>query len=167
MQRISTSGRIAANVNSASSFTVDLYFADRAAHKVAFYFLDWDSSGRTETAQILDGTTQAVLDTRTITNFSNGVYLIWNLSGNVTLKLTSVSGTNAVLSGIFFGTGGGPGGPVTGPFGWASEPVRYADCSAGCKVRMNLIPGRVAYYIIQRNNGGQVTTSPVMIAVER
>jgi len=167
LQRISTSGRIAANVNSASSFTVDLNFTDGAAHKVAFYFLDWDSGNRTEMAQILDGTTQAVLDTRTISKFSNGLYLIWNLSGHVMLKLTSVSGPNAVLSGIFFGTGGGPGGTATGPFGWAGEPVRYADCSTGCKVRMNLIAGRVAYYIIQRNNGGQVTTSPVMVAVER
>jgi hypothetical protein len=167
LQRITTSGRIAANVNSASSFTVDLNFNDGAAHKVAFYFVDWDSGNRAETAQILDATTGAVLDTRSITNFSNGVYLVWNLSGHVTLKLTSLSGTNAVLSGVFFGAGGGPGGPVTGPFGWASEPVRYADCSAGCRVRMNLIPGRVAYYIIERNHGGQITTSPVLVAVER
>lgn len=167
LQRISTSGRIAANVNSGSSFTVDIKITDGAAHKVAFYFVDWDSGNRSETAQILDGTTGAVLDTRSITNFASGIYLVWNLTGHVTLKLTSVSGTNAVLSGIFFGVGGGPGGPVTGPFGWASEPVRYADCGAGCKIRMNLIPGRVAYYIIERNHGGQVTTSPVMIAVER
>ncbi len=50
---------------------------------------------------------------------------------------------------------------------WASEPAKYADCSAGCRIRMNLIPDRVAYYVIERNNGGQISTSPVMVAVER
>jgi len=75
-----------------------------------------------------------------------------------------------VLSGIFFGdaaysAGGGGGGVVTGPFGWASEPVRYANCSNGCRIRMNLIPDRVAYYVIERNRGGVITTSPVMIAL--
>jgi hypothetical protein len=32
---------------------------------------------------------------------------------------------------------------------------------------MNLIPDRVAYYVIERNRGGVVTTSPVMVAVPR
>ncbi|HTS51480.1 MAG TPA: hypothetical protein VMH05_26210 [Bryobacteraceae bacterium] len=166
LQRVSSPGRVAASVYSSTSFTVDLNFTDGATHKVAFYFVDWDSGNRSETAQILDGATGAVLDTRSITNFSGGIYLVWNLSGHVTLKITDVSGVNAVLSGIFFGSGS-PGGAVAGPFGWASEPVKYADCSAGCRIRMNLIPGRVAYYIIQRNNGGQITTSPVMVAVEK
>jgi hypothetical protein len=68
-----------------------------------------------------------------------------------------------VLSGIFFGSAPFGTSAVSGPFGWASEPVKYADCS-GCRVRMNLIPDRVAYYIIERNRGGVVTTSPVMVA---
>ncbi len=166
LQRVSISGRVAAAAYSATSFTVDLNFTDGATHKVAFYFLDWDSGNRSETAQILDGDTGAVLDTRSISNFAGGVYLIWNLSGHVTLNVTNTSGVNAVLSGIFFGSGS-PGGAVAGPFGWASEPVKYADCSAGCRIRMNLIPGRVAYYIVERNNGGQIATSPVMVAVEQ
>ncbi|HYL37271.1 MAG TPA: hypothetical protein VEV17_15245 [Bryobacteraceae bacterium] len=165
LQKISSSGRIAACLYSSTSFTIDLRFTDGAQHKVAFYFVDWDYGNRSETAQILNGDTGAILDTRSITNFSNGVYLTWSFSGHVTLKLTDVSGVNAVLSGIFMGSGP-PGGAVAGPFGWASDPVKYADCSAGCQVRMNLIAGRVAYYIIERNNGGQITTSPVMIAVQ-
>ena len=166
LQRISSSGRIAASVYNSSTFTVDLNFSDGAAHKVAFYFVDWDSGNRSETAQMLDGNTGAVLDTRTITNFAGGVYLVWNLSGHVTLKISTVSGVNCVLSGIFFGSGS-PGGTVAGPFAWLSEPVKYADCGGGCRIRMNLIPGRVAYYLIERNNGGQITTSPVMVAPEQ
>jgi hypothetical protein len=165
LQRISSPGRVAACLYDSNSFTVDLNFTDGAAHRVAFYFVDWDSSNRSQTAQILDADTGAVLDTRAITNFSGGAYLVWNLRGHVKLKITEVSGINAVLSGIFFGSGSW-GGAVAGPFGWASEPVRYADCSTGCRIRMNLVPGRVAYYIIERDNGGRVTTSPVMVAVE-
>ncbi len=165
LQRVSSPGRIAAAVYSSTAFTVDLNFTDGAAHRVAFYFVDWDAGNRSETTQILDGNTGAVLDTRPITNFSGGIYLVWNLSGHVTLKITDVSGVNAALSGIFFGSGS-PGGAVAGPFEWASEPVKYADCSSGCRVRMNLIPSRVAYYIIERNNGGQIAASPVMVAVE-
>ncbi|MBZ5610855.1 MAG: hypothetical protein LAP38_21540 [Acidobacteriia bacterium] len=166
LQKISSSGRIAACVYDFTSFTVDFHFTDGAQHQVAFYFVDWDNTNRTQTAQILDGDSGAVLDTKSITNFGNGVYLTWNLSGHVTLRLTTVVGVNTVLSGIFFGDGP-PGGAVAGPFGWTSEPAKYADCSAGCRIRMNLIPDRVAYYIIERNNGGQITTSPVMVAAQQ
>ena len=53
-----------------------------------------------------------------------------------------------------------------GPFLWASEAPQYTPCSGSCTVRMNLIPGRVAYYIIQRTNGATLTTSPVMVALQ-
>jgi hypothetical protein len=43
-----------------------------------------------------------VLDTRNISSFSNGLYLIWNISGHVTIKVTRNSGLNSVISGIFF-----------------------------------------------------------------
>jgi hypothetical protein len=47
-----------------------------------------------------------VLDTRIVTTFRGGTYLVWNLSGNVTLRLINNGGPNspnAVLSGLFFG----------------------------------------------------------------
>ena len=48
--------------------------------------------------------TGAVLDTRTLSDFANGVYAVWNLKGNVVIHLTNTSpGANAVLSGLFFG----------------------------------------------------------------
>ena len=165
LERASAAGRIAASSYNSTSLTVDLNFSDGAAHRVAFYFVDWDSGGRLETAQIVDAASGAVLDTRTVSNFVNGLYLIWTLSGHVTLKLSTVAGVNAVLSGVFFGAGAA-GAALVGPFGWASEPARYAQCGGGCTVRMALIPGRVVYYIIERNNGGRITTSPVMVAVE-
>ena len=168
LQRVTASGNIASTLYSATFFTVDLAFTDAAPHTVAMYFLDWDGLNRAQTVQVLDGATGAVLDTRSLSHFSNGSYLVWTMTGHVTVKITNTAQPNAVLSGIFFGsgpfTGVGPGATVTGPFGWASEPVNYANCTNGCRVRMNLIPDRVAYYVIERNRGGAITTSPVMVA---
>jgi hypothetical protein len=167
LQRVSTSGNIAASLFSATSFTVDLNLSDGVSHTVGFYFLDWDGLNRTQTVQVLNADSGAVLDTRSLSNFSNGIYLVWSLSGHVTVKLTNTGPNSAVLSGVFFGSGPFGTAAITEPFGWVSEPPKYADCGNGCRVRMNLIPDRVAYYIIERNRGGIVTTSPVMVAAPR
>jgi hypothetical protein len=65
------------------------------------------------------------------------------------------------------GCSGNTGNASPAPFAWASEPAQYAGCDNGCSVQMNLIPGRVAYYIVERLNSGQVTTSPVAVAVQK
>ncbi len=64
------------------------------------------STGRTaraaQTIQLFDTVSGVQLDSRSIANFSNGVYLVWNASGRVTIKVTRNAGSNAVLSGLFF-----------------------------------------------------------------
>jgi RHS repeat-associated protein len=73
--------------------------------------VDWDSNGRTQTVDVLDGSTGAVLDTRSVANFSGGQYWVWSLGGHVVLRFTSTAGANSVVSGIFFdGSSGGGGG---------------------------------------------------------
>jgi len=72
-------------------------------HKLALYFLDYPNAGYAETITIKDAATGAVLDTRSVSGFQNGVYEVWNVSGNVTITLTSTAGHWAPLSGIFFG----------------------------------------------------------------
>jgi len=64
--------------------------------------VDWDARGRTETIQVVDANTNAVLDTRALSSFSNGVYLVWNLSGHIKINVMWTGGTNAVVSGVFF-----------------------------------------------------------------
>ena len=76
---------------------------DGQSHQVALYAVDWDNGGRSEMIQVIDTATGKVLDSRTISSFQNGVYLVWNVSGNVTFKVVNTSNTNAVLSGLFFG----------------------------------------------------------------
>ncbi|MGB2898283.1 MAG: hypothetical protein WBB89_03385, partial [Candidatus Acidiferrum sp.] len=96
------SGRIASTWYLSGTFTFDVNLTDGNPHQFALYALDWDAVGRTETIQIVDANTNAVLDTRTLTGFNNGVYLVWNLSGHVKVNVIWTGGVNAVVSGVFF-----------------------------------------------------------------
>ena len=73
---------------------------------MALYALDYDSAGRAETIQIVDPSTNDILNSQVLSNFSNGVYLLWNISGQVKINVISSAGPNAVVSGLFFGSGG-------------------------------------------------------------
>ncbi|HYL96676.1 MAG TPA: protease pro-enzyme activation domain-containing protein [Terriglobales bacterium] len=101
LQTGSNTGRIAA-VWYGSSFDFDMNFTDGNLHPFALYAVDWDARGRSETIQVVDANTNAVLDTRSLSNFSNGVYLLWRLSGHVKINVTVTGGVNAVVSGVFF-----------------------------------------------------------------
>jgi RHS repeat-associated protein len=109
----SATDRIAAAWTNDGSFTVDLNFSDQATHQVAIYGLDFDSTVRAQTVSILDAGTNAALDTRNMTGYNGGQYMVWNLSGHVIVKVTRTAGSGALLSGLFFDTapgGGGTGG---------------------------------------------------------
>jgi RHS repeat-associated protein len=84
-----------------NAFTFDLNFTDGATHQFAVYFLDWTNSGDGDIVTIRDSATQAILDTRTIQNFSNGAYLVWTVTGHVSIEF---QGTNndGLFSGWFF-----------------------------------------------------------------
>jgi hypothetical protein len=100
---LSSTDRIAATWYSYGSFTIDLNFNDGAQHQLAVYCLDWDAGGaRAQTLSILDGTTNAVLNSQSVGSFQNGKYVVWNLTGHVILKVTNAGGVNAVISGLFF-----------------------------------------------------------------
>jgi subtilisin family serine protease len=109
--------RIAACWYSSSSFSTDLAFNDSATHQVAVYLLDWDGygGGRSERVDILDAS-GTVLDTRSVSSFGNGQYLVWNLSGHVVVRVTNTnSASNALMSAILFG-GSGSSTPSTAAF---------------------------------------------------
>ena len=104
--------RIAACWYAWSSFTIDLAFNDSKTHQVALYLLDFDiyGGGRTEREDVLDGHGN-LLDTRSVSSFVNGQYLVWNLSGHVVLRITNTNPSgNAAVSGLFFGAAGPTGG---------------------------------------------------------
>jgi hypothetical protein len=107
LQMPGASGRIAAAWYTSPTFTINVTVSDGKLHEFALYALDWDSQGRAETIQILDQATNNVLDTRSISSFTNGVYLVWNISGSIIVNVTSTAGPNAVINGAFFGGGTG------------------------------------------------------------
>jgi hypothetical protein len=98
-----STGRLAACWYSGSSFSIDVHLSGGATHQIALYALDWDLGGRSETINMIDDGTGTVLDSRSISGFQNGVYLVWNVQGNVTFRVTNNGSTNAVISGLFFG----------------------------------------------------------------
>lgn len=126
-QGVSSTARIASAYYSGTSFTLDVMFRDTQAHRVALYCLDMESDERRETISILDPVTHAVLDSRNVSHFHNGVYVVWDLQGRVLIQVTVTGGLNAVVSGVFFGSGSPvdtppptvsfiapPAGPVSG-----------------------------------------------------
>ncbi len=105
MQQPSGTGRIAGTWYASSSFSFDVNLTDTATHQIALYAMDYDNSGRSERIDVVDYASSLVLDSRTLNGFSAGQYLVWNLQGHVTIRVTALSG-NAVASGLFFA--GGP-----------------------------------------------------------
>jgi subtilisin family serine protease len=100
--RSTGTGRIAATWYSASSFDIDINISDGQSHDVALYAFDFDTNARSQRMDVLDASTGAVLDTRTISSFNAGQYLRWNLYGHVVIRVTRLAGFNAVVSGVFF-----------------------------------------------------------------
>jgi hypothetical protein len=109
----STGRRVASTWYSDSGFSIDVAISDGKPHRVALYALDWDAIGRAQTIEVLDAATGTRLDARTVSNFSGGQYLQWNVTGNVRFRMTRVTGQNAVISGIFFGPAGTTNPPPT------------------------------------------------------
>ncbi len=130
LQTGSGTGRIAATWYSSSSFSFDLNFTDGKSHQFALYALDWDTTSRTETIQIVDASSGAVLDTRNISSFHNGVYLVWNISGHVKINVTGTGGANAAISGAFFGGSTGVI-PVPGPLTASASTLAFGNVNIG------------------------------------
>lgn len=103
LQSPAAADRIASTWYSFTSFTYDLNLTDGKSHQVAMYVVDYDYANRVERVDVLDGSTGTVLDSRTLSLFSNGQYLVWNVKGRVLIRLTRLGPSNAVASGLFFG----------------------------------------------------------------
>jgi hypothetical protein len=106
LQRPGGPDRVAATWYSGTAFTIDINMTDGQSHQVALYSVDWDHWGRTFRVDVLDAGNDAVLDSRSVSGFQGGQYLVWTLSGHVKLRLTNNGPQNAVASGVFFGTAG-------------------------------------------------------------
>lgn len=95
--------RVAACWYSPTSFTIDVNITDGHRYRLALYVLDFDRSyHRAETVSVVDPGSGRVLDTRHVSAFGNGEYLVWQVSGHVTIQVTNASGSrNAAASALF------------------------------------------------------------------
>jgi hypothetical protein len=100
----SPTGRIASEYTNyqTKSFTINVNINDGGTHSISLYLLDWDTTTRSEVITIRDLSTGTLLDTRVISNFHNGVYASWNISGNVVITVQPTGYTTPSVSGVFF-----------------------------------------------------------------
>jgi hypothetical protein len=73
------------------------------------------------------------MDTRTVTAFDVGVYLVYDVRGTVRITLSKTAGANALLNGLFVG------GPVPPPV--SDKPLQLALRDAGGNALMITITG--------------------------
>jgi Chitobiase/beta-hexosaminidase C-terminal domain/Bacterial Ig domain len=95
---------------------------DGATHRIALYFCDYEFYGRQVQVVAHNTSTGATLDTRLLSNYSGGVYLIYNYTGAVDFEvIDNITPTtdlipNGTISGFFWGGSGGPPSPTpSGP----------------------------------------------------
>jgi N,N-dimethylformamidase beta subunit-like protein len=102
LRRASGSGRIAA-CQYGQTIEIQISVSSATKRQVALYLVDWDRVQRSATIDVLSGSGQTILPTRTVASFSEGIYLVWNITGTVRIRLTSATtAANIVVSGIFF-----------------------------------------------------------------
>ncbi|HET6576243.1 MAG TPA: hypothetical protein VFG68_21760, partial [Fimbriiglobus sp.] len=101
--------RVAYVWSSPSGLAVDVDLTGGPARRVSLYLLDWTNGGRSQRVDVVDAATEAILDTRTVSGFTGGKYLSWNLSGHVRIKVTRTAASNVVLSGVFLDPVSGAG----------------------------------------------------------
>jgi len=81
--------------------TLDVNLTDGHTHRVALYCLDWDDKSRAAKIDVIDAVGGSTLDTRDLSEYSKGKYLVWDLKGHVNFVCRPTS-DNFVVSGIFF-----------------------------------------------------------------
>jgi hypothetical protein len=112
LQRFNDSahGRSAGKLAEEVVLAVDIFTATpNAAYRLAAYFVDWESQGRAQQVSILnatDATFPIAAPSQLLERFGGGAYLVWELRGDVRLRIAHVGtypgGADALVSGIFF-----------------------------------------------------------------
>lgn len=89
-----------------NTVNVNVNITDSNPHQVSLYMLDWDRGNRTQTINVYDAATGALLNSQAISGFGDGKYFSWTIRGNVRFSLSSSGFNVALVSGIFFGAAG-------------------------------------------------------------
>ncbi len=159
------STRIASTWYSNTSFSMNLNLTDGKAHQIALYAVDWDSylGGRSEKIQLVDANNpSSILDTENISAFQSGVYLVWIVSGDIKINVTSTGPSNAVISAVFFGAGNAAATPMVtwtqpAPIGYGT-PLSVQQLNATANVPGNFIYVPAAGAVLAAGNQSLATT---------
>jgi hypothetical protein len=83
--------------------TINLILRDDEPHLMAMYFEDADSTVRRQRIEISDAASDALLNSQDLaTPFDQGVWLQWQITGSVKIKVILTDDTNTVHMGFFF-----------------------------------------------------------------
>jgi uncharacterized protein (TIGR03437 family) len=115
LQKTSTSDRIAARWETSSFFSIEVNLTDGLTHRVAIYGVDWDGSNRQQRVDVVDWATNVLLESRSMSSFNGGQYLVWDVRGRVKFIVNKVGGKSAVVSGIYFGGAAPSSSPTPTP----------------------------------------------------
>ena len=107
-----------------SSFDINLTLAGTELHRVSIYCLDWERANRSQTVEIRNTATGALIDSRNVINMGEGIYLRWNISGNVTIRIIKTSSSSTVVGAIFFDR------PTLDPAWWSTGVPPVIDPAA-------------------------------------
>jgi hypothetical protein len=120
----------------ATNFRITVGILDGQPHRITLYLLDYDHLNRNE--QVVITTPQGAQLTQTpVTNFTNGVYLSWIVTGYVVININNTGGLNAVCSGIFFD-------PPTTPTPTAMAPS-LPQLIYSVTLNITPVPGALSY----------------------
>jgi hypothetical protein len=87
----SATERIESFFHTPSSMDFRIGANDGTTHRVALYFADYERSGRSVTVQTLDTAAGTVLDSRQLTDYQAGVFLVYRYSGAITFRIINNS----------------------------------------------------------------------------
>ena len=88
--------------NAGSVFTFDVALTAGKMCNVAVYCWDWDGSSHGLQIDVLDGDTSVVLNTQSVSDYGNGKYFVWVVSGHLKFRVSGLSSARPFASGLFF-----------------------------------------------------------------
>ena len=106
----------------------------------------------------------AVLDEpRSLSSFANGTYLVWNLKGSVSIRITLTGGGNVVASGIFFDPPASPDFSIS-----ASPPPKPSPGGSNTTYNLTISPtlgfnGTVTFSATGLPTGASASFSPASV----
>ncbi len=138
-----TTERIETEFYSRFNFDITVTSSDNQSHRIALYFCDWTNIGRSITVSMVDAGTSAVLDSRQLTDYRGGVYLVYNYRGAVNIHVQNnyeplTTNPNGTISAIFWGGSGLPGSTDTAaPTVSMTAPANASTVSGTASVSAN------------------------------